>query len=40
VRERITAGKLKLHGGYFDVATGILLSLDDETREFVPVVAN
>ncbi len=40
VREHIAAGTLKLHGGYFDVASGILLSLDDETGEFVPVVAD
>jgi carbonic anhydrase len=37
VRERLAAGTLALHGGYFDVATGVLLSLDSETGEFVPV---
>ncbi len=31
-------GRLALHGCYFDVATGVLLSLDEPTGRFRPVV--
>lgn len=31
-------GRLALHGCYFDVATGILMRLDPETRAFRPVL--
>ena len=37
VKERIEQGKLTLHGGFFDIATGGLLALDDEKKAFVPV---
>jgi len=37
VRTRLEWGKLKLHGAYFDIATGDLLALDAETGCFVPV---
>ena len=37
IQERIDAGDLKLHGAYFDIATGQLLSLDRGTRAFQPV---
>jgi carbonic anhydrase len=36
VRERVDAGKLALHGWYFDVSTGDVLVLDVETGSFVP----
>jgi carbonic anhydrase len=37
VRRRIEWGKLRLHGAYFDVATGDLAVLDPATGRFVPV---
>lgn len=37
VRSRVEAGELSLHGGYFDIATGALLSLDPASGEFLPV---
>jgi len=39
VRERENAGRLIIHGGYFGVATGELLSLNRETGAFEPVPA-
>jgi len=39
VRERENAGRLTIHGGYFGVATGELLSLNRETGAFEPVPA-
>jgi carbonic anhydrase len=36
VRERVDAGRLALHGWYFDVSTGDVLVLDVETGSFVP----
>ena len=39
VRERLNDGRLSLHGGYFDVATGELLALDHDTNEFELVAA-
>jgi carbonic anhydrase len=36
VRERVDAGKLALHGWYFDVSTGDVLVLDVESGSFVP----
>jgi carbonic anhydrase len=36
VRERVEAGKLALHGWYFDVSTGDVLVLDVESGAFVP----
>lgn len=37
IRERLDAGTLQLHGGYFDIASGILQALDGGTGEFAPV---
>ncbi len=37
VNERVAAGELSLHGGYFDIASGELLSLDPASRRFEPV---
>jgi len=36
VRERVEAGRLTLHGWYFEVATGNVLLLDFATGTFVP----
>jgi carbonic anhydrase len=38
VRERVTAGKLTLHGWYFDIEKGELLEIDSESGAFVRVV--
>ncbi len=40
VRERLQDGRLHLHGGYFDVASGELLSLDRESGAFEPIMPN
>ena len=37
VKERLDAGRLSLHGAYFDIATGALQSLDAEGGAFEPV---
>jgi carbonic anhydrase len=37
VKDRLEQGKLALHGGFFDIATGGLLSYDAEKQEFAPV---
>ncbi len=37
VRERLEAGRLSLHGAFFDVATGQLLALDTASGAFEPV---
>lgn len=37
IRERVEAGRLGLHGGYFAIATGELLALDDGSGAFEPV---
>jgi carbonic anhydrase len=37
VKERVDAGSLALHGGFFDIATGELESYDAETKSFVAV---
>ena len=34
--ERITAGKLKIHGALFAIADGVLHVLDEKTGEFAP----
>lgn len=36
IRKRVEEGRLKLHGTYFGVATGLLFLRDNETRRFVP----
>jgi carbonic anhydrase len=37
VKERLVDGRLRLRGAYFDIATGILLSLDPDGRNFTPI---
>ena len=37
VQERVAAGELSLHGGYFDISSGELLSLDPDSGRFGPV---
>jgi carbonic anhydrase len=37
VKERLNAGRLSLHGAYFDIATGVLQALDAEGGAFEPV---
>ncbi len=37
VKERLAAGKLSLHGAYFDIATGALQALDLASGAFEPV---
>ena len=37
VKERLAEGRLSLHGAYFDIANGALLSLDPESGAFEPV---
>lgn len=39
VKERMDAGKLKLHGWYFDLVEGELSTYDPETKRFQPVPA-
>ena len=39
IRERVQAGKLALHGWYFDIESGELLGYSAETASFVPLVA-
>ncbi len=39
IRERVEAGKLALHGWYFDIESGELLGYSAETASFVPLVA-
>jgi carbonic anhydrase len=36
VRERVEAGRLALHGWYFDLASGQMLALDAASARFVP----
>jgi carbonic anhydrase len=38
IRERVEAGKLKLHGWYFDINAGELLAYSPETQTFSPLV--
>lgn len=38
IRERVEAGKLTLHGWYFDIDAGQLLAYSAETRSFAPLV--
>jgi len=37
VKERVADGSLRLRGGYFDIADGVLLALDPATGSFAPV---
>jgi carbonic anhydrase len=39
IRERVEAGKLELHGWYFDIDAGQLLAYSAETGKFAPLVA-
>ncbi len=39
IRERVEAGKLALHGWYFDIDAGELLAYSQETFSFSPLVA-
>ena len=39
IRERVEAGKLELHGWYFDIDGGQLLAYSAETGKFGPLVA-
>jgi len=39
ISERVQAGKLALHGWYFDIESGELLGYSAETASFVPLVA-
>jgi carbonic anhydrase len=39
IRERVEAGKLALHGWYFDIDAGELLAYSPETMSFAPLVA-
>jgi carbonic anhydrase len=38
IRERVQAGRLTLHGWYFDIDTGELLGYSPETATFLPLV--
>jgi carbonic anhydrase len=38
IRERVEAGKLELHGWYFDIDAGELLAYSAETSRFAPLV--
>jgi carbonic anhydrase len=38
VEERVEAGKLKLHGWYYDMAEGDLLAYSAEEEDFIPMV--
>ena len=38
VRERIADGRLRIHGGWFAIASGELLALDPDSGAFEPVV--
>jgi carbonic anhydrase len=40
VKILVERGKLRLHGAYFGVATGVLLVLNPESGQFEPVVEN
>jgi carbonic anhydrase len=37
IRERVAAGRLRLRGGWFDIASGRLLAPDPATGDFTPV---
>jgi len=37
VRDRVAAGRLRLRGAWFEIATGRLLAMDPETGAFTPV---
>jgi len=37
IKERLADGRLRLRGAYFDIADGILLALDPDSRQFAPV---
>ena len=37
VKEQMAQGKMRLHGGFFDIATGQLPAYDPATRHFAPV---
>jgi len=37
VAERVSDGRLQLHGWYFDLAAGALLALEEETGQFRPL---
>jgi carbonic anhydrase len=37
ITEREADGRLKLHGAYFGIADGLLLALNEETGQFLPV---
>ena len=38
IRERVEAGKLALHGWYFDIDAGELLAYSSQTGSFAPLV--
>ena len=40
IRSRVEAGKLKLHGWYFDLRSGELLEYDEEREVFHPLVGH
>lgn len=37
VRERVQAGRLRLHGGYFNISNGVLMAMDRISHQFKPV---
>ena len=37
IKEQIVAKRLQLHGGFFDIASGKLFSMDENSKEFKPV---
>ncbi len=37
IRERMGAGKLHIHGGYFDIGSATLYAMDGGTGEFLPM---
>jgi carbonic anhydrase len=37
IRERVERGGLNLHGWYFDIEHGQLLSYDEAGRDFIPL---
>ncbi len=40
IRERVEAGKLKIHGWYFNMHEGEMYDYDSEKEEFLPLDDN
>ena len=37
MRERVAAGKLRLHAWWFDIARAEVLAYEEEVRRFIPI---